>query len=229
VDEMEYQFLQDLPPRLWSEMLSHFRTVDSPPVAERLWDEVLTPADKTVFPATPTEKRKETVAELWVSSRGGSIPRASVDILFELNMIDASRHTRLLRALGEEGEDSDDTVMLAAESTRLVVVDTPRTVYWDGNELPIKWDRRSALWECLLALCKATIRREAVDELPLMSERRRTLIDRKSKLKSLLLKAGVITLAECIVEKEHLLDLKPGDIRIFERMHQEEFKEWRPG
>jgi len=164
---------------------------------------------------------------MWMRVRGGTLSRAVVDILHELDLMGPHHYRRLLRQLGEEGEDSEATVMLAVSTATLVIVDSPRTVYWEGSEVPIEWHERSALWEYFLAVCQATKMGDALNRIVFGTGDNRTLIDRKNKLRSEL--AGVNSpLAHRFVIRQHRLDLPRDEIRVFERIPQEEFREWLP-
>jgi hypothetical protein len=210
------------------EMHGLFYAVNSMRVAERVWNEVLTVAEKANLPESLDEaRRKFSIPQMWMRVRGGTMSRAVVDILHELDLMGPHHYRRLLRQLGEEGEDSEATVMLAVSTAKLVLVDTPRTVYWEGCEVPIEWHERSALWEYFLAVCKATKMGEPLDPIGFGTGNHRTLIDRKNKLRDELDRVNS-TLAQHFLSGQQRLDLHRGQIRIFERIVQEEIREWQP-
>jgi hypothetical protein len=210
------------------EMNSHFLTVNSTRIEERIWNEVFTVTERASLPESLDEARKDfSIPEMWMRVRGGSLSRAVVDILRELDLMGPNHYRRLLRQLGEEGEDTDATVMLAVSKTKLVIVDSEREVHWEGRVVPIDWRERSALWEYFLAVCQATKMGEALDPFRFGSGDGRTLIDRKNKLRRMLADVNS-TLAQQFVRGQHRLNLPCGEIRIFERIFQEEFREWLP-
>jgi hypothetical protein len=217
-----------LAPEVVEEMNSHFLTVNSTRVAEQLWNEVFTVTEKANLPKSLEEARRRfSIPEMWMRVRGVTLSRAVVDILHELDLIGPHHYRRLLLQLGEEGEDTEATIRLAVSTAKLVVEDSPRRVHWEGCEVPIEWSERSALWEYFLAVCKATKMGEALDPFTFGFGDGRTLIDRKNKLRSELADVNS-SLAQRIVRREHRLDLPRGEIRIFERIVQEEFREWLP-
>ncbi len=209
-------------------MNSHFLTVNSTRVAERIWNEVFTVTEKANLPKSlDVARRRFSIPEMWRRVRGGTLSRAVVDILHELDLMGPHHYRWLLLQLGEEGEDTEATIRLAVSTAKLVVEDSPRRVHWEGCEVPIEWRERPALWEYFLAVCKATKMGEALDPFTFGSGDGRMLINRKSELRSELAD-GNSSLAQQFVTREHRLDLPRGEIRIFERIFQEEFREWLP-
>jgi hypothetical protein len=210
------------------EMNSHFLTANSTRVAELLWNEVFTVTEKANLPESlDAARRRFSVPQMWMRVRGGTLSRAVVDILHELDLMGPHHYRRLLRQLGEEGEDTEATIRLAVSTAKLVVEDSPRRVHWEGCEVPIDWRKLSALWEYFLAVCQATKMGGALDPFTFGSGDGRTLIDRKNKLRSELADVNS-TLAQQFVRGQHQLDLPRSEIRIFERIFQEEFREWLP-
>lgn len=143
------------PEAVMEELRNLLARVQTSTSAERLLQRVLTPLERSSREEDLTKayKRNRTVG-MWMCLRGGSQPRAIVDVARELNFIDEATKSWLLREIGESEDTSEEAIEAAVKSTPLVLVEQGRTVYWQGKMIEVDWHTYSALWDFLWLLCE---------------------------------------------------------------------------
>ena len=215
-------------PQLAAEMNSFFDTARSSIFTQRVWDEIFTPHDKHQLGKTLTKAYKDYVdlPRMWMKVRGGTLSRAVVEILAALELISPKKRRTMLQQLGEEGEDSEETMELAIKSGCLVLATSPGLAYWMTEHVDVDWNRNPVLWDYFFAVCKASKCGGRVDEFVSFEGSPRMLTNWKHRL--LKIPGFPQTLADEFGTRTfaNQLKLPPGEIRIFERSVQDEFAEW---
>ena len=105
--------------------------------AQRLWERHLTVQDRERLggDCRAAYKRLGT-AGMWSKLRGVTPYRAVVDVANKLDLLSDSDREWLLREIGED-VDAEEAKLTAIANGDLVVVETPREAYWNGNEIEI--------------------------------------------------------------------------------------------
>jgi len=165
---------------------------------------------------------------MWVRLRGVSARRAVVDVAAALDLITPETRRWLLRELGEVHADPDEAIAAAVATGGLVLVERPRTAYWAGADIPVEWQRRTALWDYLWKLAQCGKSGCAIDPNELGAE---GPPDAAVKLKSRLINLPGFPpdLAQHIHRADRgaqRLDLPPQQIRLFEMSTLEVAREW---
>ena len=146
-----------------------------------------------------------------------------IEVARALNFLDDRTERRLLRETGESSDDPDEALQLALQRADLVVVSSPRAIYWLGREIPIDWTRRTALWDYFLTLCeqaKAGLPVDASD----FGEHRDPNDHRKQKSRLSRHDSFPIDLAAKIVSGrggQQILEIEPQRICILERVRSD--------
>lgn len=178
----------------------------------RVVDMFLTSREKEVqAELITTSWQKTRTVELWMQLRHCSRDRAIIDLTRLLSDVTAAAEW-MLRETGEEIE----SVEIAVRRFRLVVVESPREVYWDGVLIPIDWNRRSALWDYFDTLCRQAQMGQSADASHFgLRVRRKTLTNRKFQL--LHVPGFPSGLGDQIVAsgRQHRLSLNAEEMRIF--------------
>jgi hypothetical protein len=219
-----------LPPRVLELLQTTFLRVEPPMAASRLWEQVLSVADRRRLGLDfqSTYRRCGDTVGMWMELRGVTAERALVDVGQKLGFLSAEQRQWLLRELGEVDDDPETMVSAAVLAGGLVMVDSPRAVYWKGSEIELDWTSRSALWNYLIELARLAKTRQALDRLLFGRE---VDVNYLTKLKSSVkkLKGFPSDLTSRIVTAgrgSQRLDIEPTLIRIFERDTIETLQEW---
>lgn len=198
--------------------------------AQKLWDEVLTPADRTRLGGDFCEAFRTyggTVG-MWKTLRGVSGERALIDVAKKLNFLTEEARQWLLREVGELSDDPEEMVSLAVREGGLVIVESPRTAYWRGALIDVDWQRRDALWNYLLELSRHSKSGRAIDRTCFGDEAGMNyLAQQKNRLTSL--RDFPPSLGDCISSAgrgSQKLDLLPSQIRILQLETVESLREW---
>ena len=96
--------------------------------------------------------------------RGVSFPRAIVDVNKKLGLISEEEHRSLLQEIGEPGDDPDEAIEQAVSRGDLVLVERPRTAYWQRKPIRIDWDKRQTPWNFFWELCSHAKAGQPVDQ-----------------------------------------------------------------
>ena len=103
-------------------------------------------------------------AQIWMRLRGVSFPRAIVDVNKKLGLISEEEHRSLLQEIGEPGDDPDEAIEQAVSRGDLVLVERPRTAYWQRKPIRIDWDKRQTPWNFFWELCSHAKAGQPVDQ-----------------------------------------------------------------
>lgn len=208
-----------LPPRVVDVLETTALRIRAAVAAARLWEEVLTESERARMGGHLSSLWcQRGTAGIWMQLRGVSRERAVVEVAAELGLLAPSSTRWLLRELGEVFDDPDEAIQAARVSTALVLVERPRTVYWNGAPIAVAWERHAALWQFFWELCRRAKAGSPLDPLDLGEWAHRDSI---AKQKSRLLgKAGFpIDLGALIKptgRRTQKLDVPPPQIRLFE-------------
>lgn len=197
----------------------------------RLKDQVFTEADLRQFgPDLYAVFRQIGVTGMWMKLRGCSLARAIIEIASALDGIGPSVRSWLLREVGEAAADSEAAIERAKQAATLVILDQPRTAYFQGQELDVEWDEHPVCWEYLELLARASAANKSVDYMSLGSDASPDLPKhRKRNLKKLEgVPVALISLIESAGRGTQRLKLLPAQVRIFEQTGNGEYREWSP-
>jgi hypothetical protein len=172
------------------------------------------------------EWQKLDAIQVWMRLRGVSDGRAALDIGRRCDLLSLEEYTWLLREIDAEEEDLLAAVRDAVQSSPLVLTEAPRSLFWQGQEIDVKWEGLLVLWVYLWRLARAAKHRGTINDNDFdLSTQPRNLVDWKHRL----LKEGNFPqmLGDLIdVEKgDHRLNLSPEMVRLFEFVPQECLKE----
>jgi hypothetical protein len=129
--------------------------------------------------------------------------------------------------LGEIHDDPDEAIDAAVASTALVLVERPRTAYWDGDAISVDWDRHAALWDYLWELCWHAKAGQPIDHTTFPTSKDAAFV---TKQKSRLLAQrrfprGLGMRIKPAGRHTQRLDLAPAQIRLFEVASVETLRE----
>jgi hypothetical protein len=221
----------DIPQKVQEELRINFLRVRAPGRAIDLWDRIFTADDRRRLGGNLQSVFDEYgTAGMWAKLRGTSDERAIVDVALELGFIDDRKHRWLLRELGEFDEDAEMAVQNAVATANLVLVERPRTAYWNQEIIDVAWERRDTLWVFLLELARAAKSGQVVDRL-VFGQRTRINYMTQQKSRLLSLPGFPESLGQCIQPKgrgTQQLQIAPHSIRIFEWIAKESVREWVP-
>lgn len=129
--------------------------IGSKVAALRLWERVLTDDERQRLGGDVAVAwcRLGTVG-MWQRLRGVSPARAVADGALALGLLDEPSHRWLLREAGEVHDDAEAAIQQAVASGALVLVERPRSAYWDCEAVAVDWDRHGALWDYFWELCR---------------------------------------------------------------------------
>lgn len=216
------------------EWTTAFQRVKGAAVAVRLWERVLTEADRRRLGGDleAAYALHGGAVGMWRHLRGVTVPRAVVDVGVRVGFLDADGGRTLLRVIGEEPIDPAEAVETAVARGDLVLVEVMREVYWEGTLVGIDWRVNTAGWAFVWDLARASKAGAAVDAFTL---RGGSSNDPKyvTKLKGRVVNvAGFpMTLADLVVpvgRGTYRLNLPPARIRVFERGSGDSLREWTP-
>ena len=198
--------------------------------AQRLWDRHLTALDRTRLgdDAWAAYKRLGT-AGMWSKLRGVTPYRAVVDVANKLDLLSDSDREWLLREIGED-VDAEEAKLTAIANGDLVVVETPREAYWNGNEIEIDWNRHSAKWDFFWELVRRAKAGRPVDSFAFSDDTHRDFV---TKQKSRLCKLSnfpveLVSQIEPVSRGTQRLMIPRERIHVFELDGVESLREWLP-
>jgi hypothetical protein len=165
---------------------------------------------------------------MWMQLRGVSTVRAVVDVAHQLGLLDDGNHGWLLREADESQDDPEEALLAAVAGCRLVLVERPRSAYWQGGEMTVDWSRHGALWDFLWELCRHAKRGQPVDSSTFGSVSG-VVARQKCRLKALPgFPRDLLALMEPVGRGTQKLNLPPAHIRLFELASTETLREWTP-
>lgn len=222
------QLATSQPPRPWElELTANATRVRSVPAAERLWERVMTEEDRQSLGGDfQTAFARYGTAGMWAQLRGVSRQRAAADVGHALGLMDDATHQWLLRELGQLANDSEQAIEDAVQSGALVLVERPRAAYWQREEIVADWEHRSRLWEIFWELCRRGKARQPLDWDQFQTRDYQFVTKLKSRLTGL--PDFPAALAEHMVSAgrgAQRLDLPPGEIRLFEQVAPDLYRE----
>jgi hypothetical protein len=216
--------IEELPDRVREELQINWLRVQSVASATRLWERCFTSEEQRRLGGDLEQAfRQGGAVGMWRRLHGCSLVRATIEVAHALNFLDDGSKRWLLRQSGEFSDDPDEAIQLALRRADLVVVASPRSIYWLGREIPIDWTRRTALWDYFLTLCeqaKAGLPVDASD----FGEHRDQNDHRKQKSRLSRHEFFPIDLAARIVSGrggQQVLEIEPQRICILERIRSD--------
>lgn len=202
--------------------------VQHPSAAQHLWERVLTEPERRRLggDSGALYSRHGTVG-MWMQLRGVSAERAVIDVGHQLGFLDVQNYWWLLRELGQEQDEAEEALRRAIRSRDLVLVERPRSAYWQGQPIDVDWERRPKLWEFFWEMCRSAKVGRSVDHLTFGDS---VHLDFVAKQKSRLLglpgfPVDLGDLIQPVGRRTQKLDLAPERIRLFELVHTETLRE----
>jgi hypothetical protein len=125
--------------------------------ASRLWDQLLTRGEQKKLGGefgAAFGAGRGTIG-MWTRLHGCTETRAIIDLAKILGLCHDTTRAWLLRESGECSDDPEEALEWALTNADLVLTDSPRTVYWQGETIDIDWDACPVLWDYFLTLCEA--------------------------------------------------------------------------
>lgn len=205
--------------RAIAELQTAYLRIKPPMSAVRLWERVLSPADRVRLGGDRNQAFHDygTVG-MWQLLRGVSGERAVIDVARRLNLLDEATAEWLLREIGDMTDNPEEAIEVAIATGALVLVESPRAAYWEGQRIEIDWYDRSALWTYLWELARHSKANQSIDSLTFGD---RAAGDYVVKQKSRL--SGSPAFPVCLSDRirpvgcgSQRLDLAPPQIRLFE-------------
>ena len=216
-----------LPERVLNEMTEVIFRVRGAAVKNQLWDRLQKSEQEWIMATFSDEEwRKLGPIQVWMRLRSVSYERAALDIGLKCDLLSPEKYAWLLREIGAEEEDLPAAVRSAIQSSPLVLTERPRSLFWQGQEIEVNWEKHRALWDYLWRLARAAKHRGSISEEDFeLSTQPRNLVDWKHRL--LGQEGFPQTISDLIdVEKgDHRLNLAPEMVRLFEYVPQEGPKE----
>jgi hypothetical protein len=123
--------------------------------------------------------------------------------------------------------ESEELIAWACDTKRLVLIDRrPRTLFWDGKEVPGAWDRWPTRWDLLWKLAQRALRNRPVDreDVTRAGSDSRAVVNRRHHLgKSL---PGTLdVLIEDVRPRGYQLKLEPNEICLLQLDSDEQLVE----
>jgi hypothetical protein len=142
------------PEAVMDELLTHFLQVRTVTCANLLWTE-LTDGERETLGGDLTKAFEQggTVG-IWMRLRPVSEARAIIELANRLGFISEHRLKKLLRDTNEIPRDIDEAIEQAVASNGLVLIESNRSIFWAGEELPIDWHKHSAAWNFVFTLAE---------------------------------------------------------------------------
>lgn len=100
---------------------------------------------------------------LWMRLLGVSKPRAIVECAKRAGILKEVEYQWLLRETGVTHRTVEKAIQHAIDSGGLVLVEKEREVHWRGQQIPIDWRARPALWEFFFEICLSAKHGRSVD------------------------------------------------------------------
>jgi hypothetical protein len=172
--------------------------VNSTQVFKILWNRYLSDADRERI-LIDTETRQSSdglefiqvskffgnASVMWKLLRGVSSNRAYLDVALLVDLITQADYNWLLRAFEEiplNAQAAKDEAIMRGD---LVLVRSPATLHWSGNQVEIDWSKHRVSWKFFLTACEHAKRSEAIDQWSFSETARENFVSQaKSRLKS---------------------------------------------
>lgn len=101
-------------------------------------------------------------------------------------MIDSDDRLLLLKEFNLVPVKLSETIASAIATGDLVLIQSPRLLYWKKVELDCDWHKRNVLWDFFVVMCKAAKKKKGIDFTDFRVDfGSKVIADRKNKLKSL--------------------------------------------
>jgi len=189
-----------------------------PQVQLKLYRQLLTSNERRDYDAALQERTRPIPIDIWITPRRGiSHKLAIVQLAFRAEILPVSDRDWLLRELGEE-LPMDWEIQHAVSLGGLVVVDNPRTVFWDSLRIRIDWSRRPKAWNLIWQLATKARRNTALlekDAYPDDAVSDATLATAVSRLKAILPPMLADKILPGALPRSQRLRLDPSEILIF--------------
>jgi hypothetical protein len=126
-----------------------------------------------------------------------------------------------LATLYHQGVHANDMIAEAKDQFRLVVVVSPRMVFWNGTLLELVWDKAEKYWNMMLHLAVKTEGKLPLHDFKLTGvKKHRDVTVRKSHLQNFLSRTAAGEELAARIDKPRggdcLLDLEPADVKVFD-------------
>ena len=196
--------------------------------ALRLWERVLSEQDRARLGGDFQRALSEFGAiGMWMKLRGVSPQRAVIDIAKKIGFITDETREFLLRGIGDISDDPKQAIAKAVSDGALILVERPRTAYWNQDRIEVDWNANPKLWEYLFELCRyAKAGRPLLPVIFGENADQYHLIKLKSRLSKFagfppLLSDRIVSAGEGMQR----FDIPPEEIRIFEVVTMEVLRE----
>lgn len=205
--------------RAIQELQTAYLRISAPMSAQRLWERVLTPCDRARLGGNfPQAWSTRGTIGMWIDLHGVSGERATIDVAKHLNLLDDATAQWLLREIGDNFDDPEATIATAAATSALVLVESPRTVYWRGQQITIDWSNLDKPWDYLWTLALNSKRKQPIDRFSFGEEAYENyVVHQKSRLSKM--EGFPLALIDCIQRKgrgSQQLNLPGAQIRLFQ-------------
>lgn len=125
-----------------------------PQVWHKLYDQCLTRNEQLDYDSDCDRYGGPIPLDLWIARRRRiSHQLAIAHLAYRADLLSLSNHDWLAREIGEEFP-IDWEIQHAVSLGGLVIVDHPRTVFWEGLQVRISWQNKPKMWGALLELAK---------------------------------------------------------------------------
>ncbi len=112
--------------------------------AYRLWERYLTPEEQRRLGGdVESACRTGGPVGMWMRLHGCSFHRAVIEVARNLKFLDERTERWLLREIGGFADDPEEASNSHSSAHDLVVVVSPRAIYWLDSEISIEWTRRT--------------------------------------------------------------------------------------
>lgn len=165
---------------------------------------------------------------MWRHLRGGSEVRATIEVAYRLGFLTSQDSDWLVREYCEPPDEEDAVLQHAISTTKLVIVLSAKSVYWDGQKLDADWGKHKELWSYFTTLCESACVSQSVDGETFNRPGSKYITYSKSRLKSLKgFPPKLHQLIRTTGTGRQRLDLDPAQIRIFDHESSEVLRECR--
>lgn len=188
-------------------------------IARLLWERVFTPAEQRHLGPNLDKAYQihRSPITMWHHLYGVSVTRAVIDINRRLNLLDEGTANTLLRALDEMPLDPEQARAWAIEKGRLVLVDTEREVYWEGDQIDVNWHKHTSSWTLLWELTCAGKRNQAIDVTMFGKVDKKFLTKSVSRMKKLTnFPASLAGRIRFVKTGTYKLEVHSSEIHLFE-------------
>ncbi len=141
--------------KVHEELLATSLRVSPPFSALRLWERVLTEQDRARLGGDFQRAFAELgTVGMWMKLRGVSKERALIEVAKRIGFITDETQEFLLRGIGDITDEPEKVIAKAVTDDPLVLIERPRTAYWNQEKISVDWDANPKLWEYLFELSK---------------------------------------------------------------------------